>query len=128
MNVLVIEDNLQNQYLVCFLLEHAGHLVTLTGDATEGIEQISISKPDIILLDIDLPGMDGYATAKHLRLLNGLETVPIVAITSHALLGDRDRAIAAGCNEYLEKPIDPDTFVAQIELIGKKAFTIKDQQ
>jgi CheY-like chemotaxis protein len=72
-------------------------------------------EPALILLDIQLPILDGYAVARELRSNPALTDVPIIAVTSYAMLGDRERILAAGCTSYLEKPIDPDTFMAQIE-------------
>ena len=72
-------------------------------------------KPDLVLLDIQLPGMDGYAVAHELTKNQGLQDIPIVAVTSYAMAGDREKSIAAGCNGYIEKPINPETFVAEIE-------------
>ena len=72
-------------------------------------------KPDLILLDIQLPVMDGYTVARQLRSKTELAQVPIIAVTSYAMTGDREKTIEAGCNGYIEKPINPDTFVQQIE-------------
>ena len=72
-------------------------------------------QPDLILLDIQLPEMDGYAVARELRNQPSLKDVPIVAVTSYAMPGDRERTLEAGCNGYLEKPINPDTFKSEIE-------------
>ena len=74
-----------------------------------------LQKPDLILLDIQLPVMDGYATARELKKHPGLDGTPIVALTSYAMAGDREKALAAGCTGYIEKPINPRTFVEQIE-------------
>jgi CheY-like chemotaxis protein len=71
--------------------------------------------PDLILLDIQLPGMDGYAVARTLRSRPKLQKVPIVAVTSYAMPGDREAALEAGCNGYIEKPIDPDTFMEKVK-------------
>ena len=70
--------------------------------------------PDTILLDIQLPGMDGYQVARELRARESLKRIPIIAVTSYAMVGDEEKALQAGCTGYLEKPIDPDTFVSQI--------------
>jgi len=112
--VLVIEDNEHNRYLVRVLLESRGFTVC---EARDGIEGLELAKqiPDLILLDIQLPGMDGFEVARRLRQLDGLSDRPIVAVTSHAMAGDRERVLAAGCDGYVEKPIDPDTFLDQIE-------------
>ena len=115
-NVLVIEDNEQNLYLVKFILEKNNYQVSAAVDGPRGIELASQLKPDLILLDIQLPGMDGYAVARNLRLNASLSNVPIVAVTSYAMTGDREKALEAGCNGYIEKPINPETFMTQVEL------------
>ena len=112
--VLLIEDNQQNRYLATFLLERSGFQVTSAADGIRGIELAVEMMPDIILLDIQLPGLNGYAVARVLRQNAALNAVPIVAVTSFVLQGDKERALASGCDEYLEKPIDPVTFVASI--------------
>jgi len=113
--VLMIEDNEQNRYLATFLLERRGHSVVSSADGPSGIEEAARLRPDIILLDIQLPGLDGYAVARALRRNPALDAIPIVAVTSYAMPGDREKALEAGCTGYLEKPIDPDTFVDSIE-------------
>lgn len=113
--VLVIEDNEQNLYLITYILEGAGYEVIPAMDGPTGVELAKSVGPDLILLDIQLPGMDGYAVAKELRSGAGLADIPIVAVTSHAMVGDRELAMAAGCTGYLEKPIDPETFLEDVE-------------
>lgn len=112
---LLIEDNEQNRYLVTFLLTQRGHEVVPAESGPIGIETAGRIHPDLILLDIQLPGMDGYAVARALKSDPALQAVPIVAVTSYAMLGDREQALAAGCNGYIEKPINPRTFVASVE-------------
>lgn len=113
--VLLIEDNEQNRYLITFLLERHGYHVVSAIDGLRGIDEAREQLPDIILLDIQLPAMDGYAVAQALRGIDSLKKTPIVAVTSYAMVGDRERCLAAGCNGYIEKPINPDTFVTEIE-------------
>jgi two-component system, cell cycle response regulator DivK len=113
--ILLIEDNEQNRYLAAFLLERNGCTVVPAFDGPQGIELASHISPDLILLDIQLPNMDGYAVARVLRANPALDNTPIVAVTSYAMTGDREKTIAAGCNGYIEKPINPETFVAEIE-------------
>jgi two-component system cell cycle response regulator DivK len=113
--ILVIEDNEQNMYLVNFILEKYGYAVIQATNGVEGISHARQYQPDLILLDIQLPVMDGYAVARELRKNEALAKVPIVAVTSYAMPGDRENALAAGCTGYIEKPIDPDTFISQIE-------------
>ena len=113
--ILYIEDNEQNLYLVSFLLAKHGYDVLSARDGQAGIAEAANNKPDLILLDIQLPSMDGYAVARSLRSNHDLSDVPIVAVTSYAMVGDREKAMESGCTGYIEKPIDPDTFVAQVE-------------
>ncbi len=109
--ILIIEDNAQNLYLMRFLLERHGFTVVEAQDGRQGIELACASTPLAILLDIQLPSMDGYAVARELRKCESLHGVPIIAVTSYAMLGDREKALEAGATDYIEKPIDPDTFV-----------------
>jgi two-component system, cell cycle response regulator DivK len=113
--ILVIEDNEQNRYLVTFILEVKGYEVIQASDGREGIQMAIQAQPSLILLDIQLPTMDGYAVARTLRSHPTLAAVPILAITSHAMVGDRERVLAAGCTGYIEKPINPETFMAEVE-------------
>lgn len=113
--ILYIEDNEQNLYLVTFLLEKHGYTVCSAMDGQEGIDKAALEKPDLILLDIQLPRMDGHAVARNLRSNVDLSATPIVAVTSYAMAGDREKALATGCNGYIEKPINPDTFIQQVE-------------
>ncbi|HAJ78747.1 MAG TPA: response regulator [Fibrobacteres bacterium] len=114
-SILVIEDNEQNLYLVTFLLEQSGFNIFAARSGPEGIETAGRIEPDLILLDIQLPIMDGYAVAHELRQNPDLQNVPIVAVTSYAMVGDKEHALQAGCTGYIEKPINPATFVAEIE-------------
>jgi two-component system cell cycle response regulator DivK len=116
-NILLIEDNEQNSYLATFLLEKHGHRVVSARDGPMGIQLAGETTPDIVLLDIQLPTMDGYAVARALRMIPAMKKIPIVAVTSYAMSGDREKALEAGCSGYIEKPISPDTFVSEIESI-----------
>lgn len=113
--ILLIEDNEQNRYLATFLLAQHGYKVTSAPNGRLGIAAAKELIPDLILLDIQLPLMDGYAVARALRDIPPLCKTPIVAVTSYAMVGDREKCLAAGCNGYLEKPINPETFVEEIE-------------
>ena len=112
--ILMIEDNEQNRYLATFLLEKHGYAVVSAADGLKGIELAETLLPALILLDIQLPSMNGYAVAQELRQKRGLDRVPIIAVTSYAMPGDREQALAAGCSGYIEKPINPDTFISEI--------------
>jgi two-component system cell cycle response regulator DivK len=124
--VLLIEDNEQNRYLATFLLEQHGFKVFAAPDGPSGVAQALDLRPDLILLDIQLPGMDGYAVARALRTHESLQRVPIVAVTSYAMVGDREKSLGAGCNGYIEKPINPDTFVAEISRFVPSASSSRE--
>ena len=112
--ILVIEDNEQNIYMVTYLLENAGYEVVQARNGPEGIALAVDRRPDLIILDIQLPEMDGYEVAQKLRQKEILGDVPIVAVTSYAMVGDRERVLDSGCTGYMEKPIDTTTFVQSI--------------
>jgi two-component system cell cycle response regulator DivK len=112
--ILIIEDNEQNLYLLRFLLEKNGFLVAAATTGQRGLALARELRPDLVLLDVQLPEMDGYAVAAELRKLESEARTPIIAVTSHAMVGDREKALAAGATDYIEKPINPDTFVGQI--------------
>lgn len=112
--ILIIEDNEQNMYLMRYLLETRGYNVVSAADGTDAVALACSCRPAVILLDIQLPGKDGYMIAGDLRACPQLRGVPIVAVTSYAMVGDRERILAAGASDYIEKPIDPYTFVDRV--------------
>jgi two-component system cell cycle response regulator DivK len=116
--ILLIEDNEKNRYLATYLLEEHGYKVVHAPDGPRGIAVAKPLLPDLIVLDIQLPVMDGHAVARALREIEQLRAVPIIAVTSFAMVGDRDKALAAGCNGYIEKPINPETFAKEIARFG----------
>lgn len=124
--ILYIEDNEQNRYLVTFILRSRGHTVDWAADGKTGVEAALRDRPDLILLDIQLPVMDGYQVARALREHAELAATPIVALTSYAMVGDREKALAAGCNGYIEKPINPATFADEIDSFLSAAGSRKD--
>jgi len=123
--VLVIEDNEQNLYLTRFMLEQQGYRVESALDGPAGIAAALRLQPDMILLDIQLPGMDGHEVARRLRSHPALDRTPIVAVTSYAMAGDRERILKAGCTGYIEKPINPDTFINDISLHFSRPQKVK---
>jgi two-component system, cell cycle response regulator DivK len=112
--LLIIEDNEQNFYLMRFLLEKNGFSIIGAETGRKGIERALQHKPLAILLDIQLPEMDGYAVAAELKRHAELSDIPIIAVTSYAMVGDRENILAAGATGYIEKPINPETFVSEI--------------
>jgi CheY-like chemotaxis protein len=115
-NILVVEDNDMNMQLVEFLLEEGGYGIV---KATSGEEALAITrdgrKPDLILMDIHLPGMDGLSVVREIKSDERTARIPILALTAHAMRGDKDRFLEAGCDGYISKPIDVKTFIASIE-------------
>ena len=113
--ILIIEDNEQNMYMLSYLLESQNYKVVQAYSGTSGIKAAREDKPDLILLDIQLPEMDGYKVAAILRENEDLKNTPIIAVTSYAMPGDKEKAIESGATGYIEKPINPDTFISQME-------------
>ncbi len=109
--ILIIEDNEQNMYLMRFLLQKHGFAVVEAHDGPAGIELARCAPPRAILLDIQLPLLDGYAVAEELRRIPALDRVPIIAMTSYAMVGDRERCLNTGMDGYLSKPFDPQTLL-----------------
>ena len=124
LTILVVEDNEQNLYLMRFLLERHGFNVVAVMNGRDAVNVAEKTRPHLVLLDIQLPGIDGYTVAAALRRSAIVAQVPIVAVTSYAMVGDKEKALGAGATDYIEKPIDPETFVARIskhlppELLG----------
>lgn len=119
--ILLIEDNAQNRYLARFLLSQRGHEIIEADTGPRGLQLAAELRPDLILLDIQLPGMDGHAVARALKRDAALRAIPIVAVTSYAMVGDREKCIEAGAEGYIEKPIHPESFVAEVERFIRSA-------
>ena len=113
--ILVVEDNETNMYLTCFILRKNNYEVIEARNGKQGVELAIKEKPDLIIMDIDLPDIDGLEATKRIKESEEAGSIPIVAFTSYAMTGDRGKALNAGCTGYLEKPINPETFMADIE-------------
>ncbi len=113
--ILVVEDNETNRYLINFMLKKKGYSVINAVTGEEGIELAAKEKPDLILMDIQLPGINGLEATKKIKQSNASGDVNIIALTSYAEVGDREKALKIGFTGYIEKPINPDTFLAEIE-------------
>jgi CheY-like chemotaxis protein len=113
--VLVIEDNLTNLELMGYLLRAFGHEVLTAHDGEEGLEVARRERPALIVCDVQLPGLSGYEVADRLKRDPALRAVPLVAVTALAMVGDRDKVLAAGFDGYIAKPIAPETFASQVE-------------
>ena len=114
--ILIIEDNPANLELMTYLLGAFGYVVLTAEEGGQGLERARRERPDLIICDVQLPDMDGYEVARGLKSDPDLRAVPLVAVTALAMVGDRDRVLAAGFDGYLAKPINPETFVRQMEV------------
>lgn len=112
--ILVVEDNEANQMLVRAVLEMEGYRVVLAGSADEAVDELARDTPVMILMDVQLPGRDGLTLTRQLKADPATSGIPIVALTAHAMHGDREVAIEAGCLGYISKPIDTRTFASEV--------------
>lgn len=115
-HILLVEDHPQNRYLVTYLLESRGYEVEAAVDGVEALEAIERRPPGLILMDMQLPRVDGYEATRRIKADDRFKHIPLVAVTAHSMRGDRDKAIAAGCDMYVTKPINGEEL---IELVQK---------
>lgn len=113
--ILHVEDNRENRLLVRRLLFSASYQVLEATNAYEAVSILHRYRPNLILMDINIPVVDGYTLTSKFKTINGLEEIPIIAITANAMRGDRERSLRAGCDGYIEKPIDVDKLLYQIQ-------------
>lgn len=104
--ILVVEDNADNRILITDVLDSMDYEVIIATDGEEGVRKASAERPDLILMDISLPQMDGLTATRRIKAMPELQHIPIIALTAHAMVGDRERALEAGCDDYVSKPID----------------------
>src|ERR671936_1903071 len=120
--ILVVEDNDENWDMLSRRLQRRGYLVVRAADGQEAVEMAARETPDLILMDVSLPVMDGLEATRRIRARAQAQTIPIIALTAHAMSGDRDRALQAGCDDYHAKPVELPHLVAQMEaLLAKEA-------
>jgi two-component system, cell cycle response regulator DivK len=118
---LIIEDQPDNMILICRLLEKAGYQTLQAVTGMQGFDMALKEKPDFIILDIQLPDIEGTEVLRRIRNSETGATVPVIAMTSYAMSGDREKLLAAGCDGYIEKPIDPIRVISQIRsIIGEE--------
>jgi len=113
--ILIVEDDNQSLYMLTFLLESNQYEVIQSNNGYDGIAKAKDFKPDAIILDIQLPEMNGYEVTRELRKNEELKNIPVIVVTSFAMIGDKNKAMDAGADGYIEKPIDPETFISQME-------------
>ena len=113
--ILYVEDNPDNRLLIRRVLMSEGYDVVEAGNAKDAYNQITASPPNLILMDINMPDVDGYTLTAKLRSLPELNQVPIIAVTANVMKGDRERSLEAGCDGYIQKPVDIDTLTSLVE-------------
>ena len=113
-NILLVEDNEVNRRLAGFLLRSHGYQVREATTAAAAFEMVDKERPDLIVMDIQLPGMDGLEITRKLKEQPATADIPVIAVTSYAMKGDREKAFAAGCAGYVTKPIDKNTFIQEV--------------
>ena len=119
--ILLVEDNEMNRDMLSRRLERRGYEVVIAVDGQQGVDLAQSAAPDLILMDMSLPVIDGWEATRQLKSMDRMKTVPIIALTAHAMSGDREKALEAGCNDYDTKPIELPRLLGKIEaLLGSK--------
>ncbi len=113
--ILLVEDNLHNRQIFAGILTHYGYTVKEATNGEQGVEMAQSETPDLILMDLSLPVMDGWAATEKIKSIHNLKDIPIIALTAHAMAGDKGRALEAGCDGYLSKPISPKKLVEEVK-------------
>jgi CheY-like chemotaxis protein len=118
--ILLVEDNEMNRDMLSRRLARRGHEVLLAADGAEGLATAGRERPDVILLDMSLPVLDGWEAARRLKAGAETRSIPVIALTAHAMAGDRERALTAGCDDYDVKPVELERLIAKIDaLLGR---------
>jgi CheY-like chemotaxis protein len=112
--ILLVEDHEDNRIVYSTILEHFGYTVLLAGDGAEGVRLAREEKPDLILMDVSIPVMDGWQATRTLKASPDTASIPVIALTAHALAADRERAVEVGCDGYLAKPVEPRRVVEEV--------------
>jgi two-component system, cell cycle response regulator DivK len=119
--ILLVEDNEMNRDMLSRRLERRGYEVVIAVDGQQGVDLAQSARPDLILMDMSLPVIDGWEATRQLKSMDRMKSVPIIALTAHAMSGDREKALEAGCNDYDTKPIELPRLLGKIEaLLGAK--------
>jgi two-component system cell cycle response regulator DivK len=121
--ILYIEDNLENRILIRRILQAEGYTMLEAATAAQAIAVVQRQRPDLILMDINMPDMDGYTLTTHLKAIPGLRQIPIIALTANVMKGDRERTLEAGCDGYIEKPIDVDALPQQVMRFFERQYS-----
>lgn len=119
--ILLVEDNEMNRDMLSRRLARRGFEVTIATDGQQGVDMAHSEAPDLILMDMSLPVIDGWEASRRVKTSDATATIPIIALTAHAMVGDREKAIAAGCDDYDTKPIDLPRLIGKIEALLARA-------
>jgi len=120
MRILYVEDNDDNIYVVRTRLTRAGHTVLVATDGEQGVAMAAAERPDLILMDLRLPKLDGWEATRRLKAAPETKNIPVIALSAHAMTGDRENALAAGCDDYDTKPVDFARLRAKIEALRSR--------
>jgi two-component system cell cycle response regulator DivK len=118
--ILLVEDNEMNRDMLSRRLERRGYEIVMALDGEQGVEMAQSTAPDLILMDMSLPAMDGWEATRRIRASPVTKSIPIIALTAHAMSGDREKALAVGCDDYDTKPVDLVRLLPKIEALLKK--------
>ena len=128
MKILYVEDNDDNIYMLKNRLTRAGYTVVIATDGAQGVALATSEQPDLVLMDLSLPVLDGWEAARRIKTAPETSRIPIIALSAHAMPGDQEKALAAGCAGYVTKPIDKTTFIAEVAAhVGSKS-KIEDKE
>lgn len=119
--ILLVEDNEMNRDMLSRRLQRRGFMVICALDGVEGVELAGSQRPDLILMDISLPGMDGWTATRQIKAASATAAIPVIALTAHAMPGDREQSLAAGCDDYDTKPVDVTRLLSKIETLLRRS-------
>jgi CheY-like chemotaxis protein len=122
--ILLVEDNEMNRDMLSRRLIRKGYLVAIATDGAQGVEMAKSEAPDLILMDMGLPVLDGWQATRQIKAAPATSGIPVIALTAHAIAGDREKCLAAGCNDYDTKPVEFPRLLAKIEALLNKATAL----
>jgi len=117
MKILYVEDNEDNIYMLKSRLTRAGHTVVIATDGAQGVAMAASERPDLVLMDLSLPVLDGWEAARRIKAAPETNRIPIIALTAHAMAGDQEKALAAGCDDFDTKPVDMPRLLGKIHAL-----------
>jgi two-component system cell cycle response regulator DivK len=121
MKILYVEDNEDNIFMLKNRLTRAGHTVVIANDGAQGVAMASSERPDMILMDLSLPVLDGWQATRQIKTAADTKHIPVIALTANAMAGDREKALAAGCDDYDTKPVELPRLLAKIKSLAERA-------